>query len=133
MTKRADWLGWAGAIVLLAWCVNAAIAGRASQARREPDPMAELDASYRRFAADLPPLAIVGFLERYNGATNDSVRMHYAAQYALVPRLVVSRTGPEFVIVSPEMQQPGGDPRLEGYYRVAGVPGGHQLFRRLAR
>jgi hypothetical protein len=56
--------------------------------------------------------------------------MHYAAQFALTPRVVVARTGPEFLIVARDTARPNGDPRLDGYHLAASLPNGHRLFRR---
>ena len=96
--------------------------------------MGGLEAEFRPFAVELPPTGEVGYLEAYDGATGneeDAVRMHYAAQYALVPRVVVGHVGPEFLIVVSGMAQPEGDLRLDGYSRVATFPSGHRLFRKL--
>ena len=70
--------------------------------RAQPlDPMERLEAEFSKLAKDLPPAGEVGYLERYEDAgAEDAVRAHYAAQYALVPRVVVSRVGHEFMIVA---------------------------------
>ena len=57
--------------------------------------------------------------------------VHYAAQYALVPRVVVSRVGHEFMIVAHGMPRPGHDPRLDGYFLVSVTPEDHRVYRRL--
>ena len=98
--------------------------------------MGELEAEFRPFALELPPTGEIGYLEPYGGAPvteEDALRMHYAAQYALVPRVIAGHIGPEFLIVARGMARPEGDPRLDGYFRVASFPGGHRLFRRLIR
>ena len=116
---------------LLAWCLVAAVAAFADVRSRALDPVQELDAVFQSFAPELPLRGDIGFLESYEGGTDDAVRRHYVAQYALIPRMVVGRLGPEFLIVSPGHARPDGDPRLDGFYRVAEFPGGHVLYRRL--
>jgi hypothetical protein len=117
------------AAAVLAWCLLAAFSTFLEALRRNPDPMVELQAEFMPFARVLPPRGEVGYLEQRD-ANDEAVRMYYAAQYALAPRLVVSRIGPEFLIVARGTPQPGGDARLEGYYHVLTFPGGHRLFRR---
>ena len=95
--------------------------------------MGELEAEFRPFALELPPTGEIGYLEPYDGTTDDALRLHYAAQYALVPRVIAGHIGPEFLIVARGMAKPAGDPRLDGYFRVASFPGGHRLFRQLIR
>jgi len=116
---------------LLAWCLLAAVSSLQTSLARNRDPMGELEAEFRPFALELPATGEVGYLEHYGDATDDTVRMHYAAQYALVPRVVVGRVGPEFLIVARGTARPQGEPRLDGYFRVAAFPSGHRLFRRL--
>lgn len=121
------------AVIGVTWSLLAA--GSALRATRALplDPMARLEAEFRALAPDLPPFGEVGYLERYEGGGSvDAVRAHYAAQYALAPRVIVGRTGQEFVIVAEGTERPGGDPRLRGYFRVAGTPAGHRIFRRPA-
>ena len=93
--------------------------------------MAVLEAEFLPFVVELPPRGEIGFLEPYDSSNDDTVRMHYAAQYALAPRVVVGRIGPEFLIVARGMANPDGDPRLMGYHLAASFPSGHRLFRRL--
>jgi hypothetical protein len=94
--------------------------------------MAQLEAEFRALIPELPPSGVIGYLDRYHdGGAEDAVRMHYAAQYALAPRIIVSRTGPEYVIVTNGSDRPGGDPRLDGYFPAARTPAGHRVFRRL--
>lgn len=131
MTARNSWIRWALAGALLAWCVLAATSSLLTSFARSPDSMGELEAEFRPFALELPPTGVIGYLGAYGGPTDDSVRMHYAAQYALVPHVVLDRSGLEFLIVARGMARPDGDPRLDGYYRVASFPSGHRLFRRL--
>lgn len=134
MTASNTWVRLALAGALLLWCMLAAVSSLLTSLARNRDPMGELDAEFRPFALELPPTGEVGYLEAYDGATEEeetAVRMHYAAQYALVPRVVLGRVGPEFLIVARGMAQPEGDPRLDGYFRVASFPSGHRLFRKL--
>ena len=134
MTGSHNWIRWVPAGALLAWCLLASVSSLLTSLARSQDPMGELEAEFLPFALELPPTGEVGYLEPYNGETGeegDAVRMHYAAQYALVPRVVVGRIGPEFLIVARGTARPEGDPRLDGYFRVASFPGGHRLFRRL--
>ena len=114
---------------LLAWCLFAAVSALRLSLNRPADPMAVLEAEFKPFAFELPPFATVGYLEQRDGGEY-AVRMHYAAQYALAPRVVVGRVGPEFMIVARGTAQPD-DPRLEGFYPVARLANGHRLFRRL--
>jgi hypothetical protein len=116
---------------LLVWCVLAAAGALRDGLTREPDPMAGLDAEFSALVFDLPAHGEIGYLERYeNPGADDAVRMHYAAQYALAPRVIVRRVGPEFLIVARGTARPGGDPRLEGYYPVATFPSEHRVYRR---
>ncbi len=119
------------AVIGVAWSLVAA--GSALRAARAlpVDPMARLEAEFRALIPDLPPSGEVGYLERYkNDSLDEAVRMHYAAQYALAPRVVRGRTGQEFVIVAAGTENPDGDPRLQGYVQVARTPAGHRVFRR---
>ena len=122
------------AVVGLTWSVVAAAAALRASLAFPPDPMSRLEAEFRPLAVDLPPQGEVGYLERYEDeGAEDAVRTHYAAQYALAPRVVASRTGTEYLIVAVGTDRPGGDPRLEGYYQIASTPAGHRVFRRLTR
>jgi hypothetical protein len=117
--------------VLLAWCLISAVAALRAAIERAPDPMETLESEFLLFLPDLPARGEIGYLEAYPGSGDEnSVRMHYAAQYALTPRVVVGRTGPDFLIVPRGSEQPGGDPRLVHYRRVVSYPNGHRLFRR---
>jgi hypothetical protein len=110
-------------------------AGSALRAARAlpVDPMGQLESEFLVLVPDLPSAGEVGYLERYeDGGSVEAVRTHYAAQYALAPRIVVGRTGPEYVIVAQGTERPGGDPRLLGYVQVAMTPAGHRVFRRFS-
>lgn len=122
-----------GSGLLFGWCLFAAGSALQRSMARSPDPMATLEAGFLPFVVELPATGEVGYLEPYSGSTEETVRMHYAAQYALTPRVVSARTGPEFLIVARGMARPDGDPRLEGYHLAASFPAGHRLFRRLPR
>ena len=120
------------ATLAVGWALVAAI-GAVRGARAQPlDPMERLEAEFRQLAKDLPPSGEVGFLDRYvDGGAEDAQRLHFAAQYALVPRVVLARVGLEFMIVAQGAAQPGHDPRLDGYYLVSTTPEDHRVYRRL--
>ena len=119
------------AVALFGWCLIMALSALAEARRRPRDAMAALDAQFSSFARQLPPTGEVGILEPRVGAGKpEAVRLHYAAQYALAPRLVVEHAGPEFVIVPAGALDGDDDPRLTGYVRIAAAPGGHRLYRR---
>jgi hypothetical protein len=115
-------------VALLAWCLVAAVSSLRLTLAKPADPMGALEAEFKPFAFELPPFATVGYLEQPDGG-EDAVRMYYAAQYALAPRIILSRTGPEFMIVARGTAQPD-DPRLKGFHPVAALPNGHRIFRR---
>jgi hypothetical protein len=118
--------------ILLAWCLYASVSGLRLTLARDADPIAELEAEFKWFGPYLPPYAVVGYLEKYDGTAGslEAVRMHYAAQYALAPRVVVGRVGPEYLIVARGTARPDGDSRLAGFSRVTTFPSGHSLYRR---
>ena len=117
--------------VIFAWCLLAAVSAIRKSSARQPDPMETLEAEFLPFVVELPPTGEVGYLEAYSGNNDETTRVHYAAQYALTPRVVSARIGPEFLIVARGTARPEGEPRLAGYHLVASFPGGHRLFRRL--
>ncbi len=120
------------ATLALAWAFVAGMSAVRAALAQPADPMQRLEAEFLELAPRLPPTGEIGFLDRYENAGDDSVvRARYAAQYALVPRVLLSRTGPEFLIVAHDTERPGGDSRLDGYFLVASTPAGHRLFRRL--
>jgi hypothetical protein len=128
---RGRWTNWIGGGVLLTWCLAAAVSALLTAARQPRDPMPELEASFAPFVIELPASGVVGYLEAPVGGA-EAERAYYAAQYALVPRVIVARTGPEFLIVARGTAREGGDPRLEGYFPIRHLPNGHRLFWRLA-
>ena len=110
----------AGAAVRAAWAMPV-------------DPMGRLESEFLPLAPYLPRRGEVGYLEAFENAGGDeAVRTHYAAQYALVPRIVTARVGPEFVIVARHTARPGGDSRLDRYFLLTRAPSGHSVYRRLA-
>ena len=114
------------------WCVVAAVSAHLAAWRPRENPAAQFDAEFSEFAGHLPARGEIGYLEPHQDAgSEDAVRTRYLAQYALSPRVVVARVGPEFVIVALDAAHPEGDPRLDGYAHVTTVRGGHRLFRRL--
>jgi len=120
------------AVLAVVWAIVAAFGAVRGARAQPPDPMAQFEAEFSKLARDLPPAGEVGYLERYEDAgAEDAVRAHYAAQYALVPRVVVSRVGHEFMIVAHGMPRPGHDPRLDGYFLVSVTPEDHRVYRRL--
>jgi len=125
---------WRAALgaVLLAWSLLAAVSTVRDGLTRGPDPIAELEPEFLALVFDLPASGLVGYLEAYSDAGADAaVRMYFAAQYALAPRVVVARVGPEFLIVAQGTERPSGDSRLDGYHQVAAFPSGHRVYRRL--
>jgi hypothetical protein len=120
------------AVLVGAWALAASTAGMRAAWTQPVDPMQRLEAEFAPLASSLPPVGEVGYLERYEHAgAEDAVRVRYAAQYALAPRVVASRVGPEFIIVAADAERPGGDSRLVGYFLVSSSPAGHRVFRRL--
>ena len=120
------------ATLALAWSLVAGASAVRVALVQPADPMQRLEAEFLELAPRLPPTGVVGYLDRYENAGDEAVvRERYAAQYALAPRVVLARTGPEFLIVAHDTERPGGDSRLAGYFLVATTPAGHRLFRRL--
>ena len=127
-----DWWRSALGAALLVWSLLAAISTVRDGLARDADPVAALDSEFRALVFDLPASGLVGYLEAHSDAGSDAaVRMYFVAQYALVPRVVVGRAGPEFLIVARGTDRPGGDSRLDGYHQVASSPSGHRVYRRL--
>ena len=114
----------------MAWCIVMAITTIQAALDRSRDPMADLDASFRPFAAYLPASGTIGYLDPYQGWSEEAVRTHYAAQYALAPRIVATRLDQRFLIVANGAAMPGGDARLDDFVEVARSPAGHRVFRR---
>ena len=113
------------------WSLVASVGGLRQALDQAPDVAAALESEFRELVPQLPPTGVVGYLERYVDADAvEAVRMHYLAQYALVPRIVERGTGPEFLIVARGTEAPGGDFRLEGYFPVANYSSGHRVYRR---
>lgn len=120
------------ATLVLAWSLVAGASAVRVARALPPDPMRRLEAEFLELAPRLPPAGEIGYLDRYENAGDEAVvRERYAAQYALAPRVMVARTGPEFLIVAHDTERPGGDDRLAGYFLVSTTPAGHRLFRRL--
>ena len=116
---------------LFALCLLWAVTELRTALDRPHDPMAELEAEFEAFIPDIPARGEIGYLEPYvDGGSEAAVRLHYAAQYALTPRIIVAHVGPEFLIVTRGSAKPGGDPRLDGYLRILTLPNGHSLYRR---
>jgi hypothetical protein len=132
LRRYAQWPARLVVAVLLGWCAVSSYTGFQTAIGRETDPIGGLEAEFRWFAPFLPSYALVGYLEPYDGSGGslEAVRMHYAAQYALSPRVVVARVGAEYLIVARGTARPGGDPRLMPFSRVTSFPTGHTLYRR---
>jgi len=116
--------------VLIAWCLLSAGAALRDALGHAPDPMDEQQAAFLPLVPELPLRGEIGYLEPYHSGTEADVRLHYADQYVLTPRVIVAHTGPELLIVPPGAEDPSGDPRLAGYRRVRTLPNGIRLFRR---
>ena len=128
---RDRWRSALGSL-LLSWSLLAAFSTVQDGLTREADPIAELEAEFLALTFDLPASGLIGYLEAHADAGTDAaVRMYFAAQYALAPRVVVGRIGPEFLIVARGTERPSGDSRLNGYHQVAAFPSGHRVYRRL--
>ena len=121
------------ATLALAWSLVAGASAVRAALLLPAEPMQRLEAEFLELASRLPPTGEIGYLDRYqNAGDDDALRARYAAQYAFAPRVLLSRVGPEFLIVANDAERPGGDARLKGYFLVAATPAGHRLFRRLA-
>ena len=115
----------------LAWGLLAALSALETARSLDPDPTAELEAAFRPLASELPATGTIGYLEHYATAGSDAeVRRYYAAQYALAPLVIVSRTGPEYLLVAAGTADPAGDARLDGYVLAALFPNEHRVYRR---
>ena len=121
------------AYVAVLWALVAAGAAVRAALAMPPDPMGELEADFLPLASFLPSRGEVGYLQRFeNAGAADALRVYYAAQYALVPRVIVFDVGREFVIAARDSARPGGDARLDGYFLVTQAASGHRVYRRLA-
>lgn len=113
----------------MVWCLAAGVSALRVARERAPDPMPVLQAEFEVFAPYLPARGDIGYLEQREGG-DEAVRTYYAAQYALVPRVILSRVGPEFLIV-PRGAAQEDDERLQGFHELKIFASGHRLFRRL--
>lgn len=104
----------------------AAAAGLRSALLLAPDARTQVEADLQTLSAELPLHGTVGYLQ-HGGA---GAAAFHAAQYALVPRVLVPGTGPEYLVVAPESGAPERDPGLAGYDPVHPGAAGHRLFRR---
>jgi len=122
------WLSGIAAV----WCMAAAAHGLRVAAAREADPVKALDEEFRAVAAALPPRGAIGYLDLYDErGSAASLRMRHVAQYALAPRVIVFKVGPEFLIVPRGAVASDRDPRLDGFHPIATFRSGHRVFRRL--
>ena len=129
LASPITWKTLAGG-ALIAWCLLSAGSALRDALHHPADPMDEQEALFLPLVPELPPDGEIGYLEPYHAGTEADVRLHYAAQYALTPRVIVARTGPDWLIVPPGAEDPAGDARLAGYQRVRTLANGIRLFRR---
>jgi hypothetical protein len=121
------------AAIAVAWAVLAALGALRAAWALPPDPIDRLEREFSRLANHLPPSGQIGYLEHYEEAgAEDATRTYYAAQYALVPRVLVARVGLEYMIVAQGTARPDREPRLDGYFLVSVTPEDHRVYRRLA-
>ena len=117
--------------VVLVWALFSVAAALRNAVMRRPYPVTSLEAEFRTLARELPPAAVIGFLEYgVDDSSSDHVMVYYVAQYALAPRVIEKRTDLEFLIVARDALRPGGDERLSGFEVVASTKQGHRLYRR---
>jgi hypothetical protein len=102
-----------------------------------PDVISREAARYQVLVASLPGSGVVGYLLEQAPSSYASLQF-MLAQYALTPRLVVSGTGADYVIVGPEAGvaddgergKASQDPRLAGFILYERFPNGMRVFRR---
>jgi hypothetical protein len=133
---QRGWLQHSLVAALLAWCLATSLSSLHAALVRGRDPLAQLDAEFGALASELPQRGAIGYLAPPGDViTVDDQRLLYAAQYALAPRLMTTRmgpeSGPEFLIVARGTDR-ADDPRLAGYRLVSRTPGGHRVYRRSA-
>lgn len=118
------------AALLLVWSLVVAVTSLLAVFPGARDDMGDREAEFRVFTPYLPRSGDVGYLDPYQGWTEDAVRTHYAAQYSLSPRVIVTRLDQEFLIVARDAARPEQDSRLTRFVPVRTFPSGHRLFRR---
>jgi hypothetical protein len=110
---------------------------RLLDARLERDFVSRETDRYPVLVPALPPSGFIGYLPEPQ-QTNDAFLRLCIAQNVLTPRVVVTGTGPDYVIAGPETLTPiddprgapSSDPRLRGFVLYAGFPNGMRVFRR---
>ena len=117
----------AGAVVLVGWCLVSGAASLRAAFGGGDDERARLEREFHALAPLLPPRGTIGYV--HPPGADDSTTIH-AAQYALVPRVLTSATGTEFVIVPRGAVSSGGDSTLAHYAPVGRPVGGHRVYRR---
>ena len=117
----------AGAVVLLGWCLVSGAASLRAAFGGGDDERARLDMEFYALAPQLPPRGTIGYVHPPGAA--DSTTIH-SAQYALVPRVLTSATGNEFVIVPRGAVSSSVDSTLPHYAPVGPPAGGHRVYRR---
>jgi hypothetical protein len=119
---------YAAAIV---WALVSVGASWRDALRRPADPIVSLEAEFQALAPALPPSGAVGFLRFHvDDDRADRLRVFYAAQYALAPRLIQKRTDLELLIVVPDALRPGVDDRLADFTVVASSKTGYRVYQR---
>jgi hypothetical protein len=122
----------AAAVVLL-WSLFSVAAVLRNAVLRQPYQVTSLEAEFRALARELPPTAVIGFLEySVDDASPDHVMVYYVAQYALAPRVVLKRTDVDFLLVARDALRRGHDERISGFELVASSRQGNRLYRRSA-
>jgi hypothetical protein len=116
--------------LLLAWCVVTALGGLRAALARNEDLRYDLEAQFAALASELPPRGVVGYLEPRAGEGLRSLEMRHVAQYALVPRVLETHTGPEFLILAPGAVLAEADSTLAAYDPVGRELAGHRVYRR---
>ena len=110
---------------------------RSHVGRQEPDLVSREVERYPPLIPWLPGRGTVGYLPEEQ-QTSEAFLRFTLAQYVLTPRIVVTGTGPDFVIAGPEAllfddDRRGAasrDPRLRGYILYQRLPNGMRVFRR---
>lgn len=117
---------------LVSWCTVASFATARASFAKPTDPMPALEAEFLPFAKVLPRFGDVGYLEDHSPTSQaDAERRMWAAQYALVPRVILSRVAGEYALAPAGNENPVGDERLRGYAPVVTLPNGNRLVRRI--
>jgi hypothetical protein len=93
-------------------------------------PDTELDLTYRKLLAFLPPRGEIGYQSL---DTSDDGRLFYRAQYALAPHQMRKTTDQEFVIEVGPVHGPGALSENTRFQLVTSVHESLRLFRKVHR